>query len=121
MDATLDCLKSFKALNTNMWLLKIFHMHKGFCIFIYLFFKSVYMKIKADDEKYDLEYYLSLPYPLHHFIFFVAYFKQSSRRSFKITLVFPVFQMSSVQASQPRHQDRPCANTGAVWTNMLSA
>lgn len=66
------------------------------------------------------KYHCHIPYIIL-FFFLAAYFKQSSRRSFKSTLAFPVFQMSSVQASQPRHQDRPCANTGAVWTNMLSA
>lgn len=42
---------------------------------------------------------------------------QSFRKSFKSTAVCPVFQMSSVRASQQSDRDRPCANIGAVWTN----
>lgn len=41
MEATLDCLKSFKDLNTNMWLLKILHMHTGY-FYISLFQVSVH-------------------------------------------------------------------------------
>lgn len=35
--------------------------------------------------------------------------------------LYPALQMSSVLASHPSHHDRPCENTGAVWTNTPSA